>query len=155
MGDLNFVDGEKRFNFRIAAYVTCKGKVLLAKHDDAPFYNMVGGRIQMGESSEDAIKREFKEELGIEDFEGRLMYVAENFFDWMDHYVQELLFIYRVELDEKYYDMLDHYKILDSKCEYTYWFEREELKDLVLRPEVILKLGDLDDVVHHKVNKQK
>lgn len=153
MADLNFFDGEKRFNFRIAAYVTCKGKVLLAKHDDAPFYNMVGGRIQMGESSEDAIRREFKEELDIDEFEGSLFYVAENFFDWMGHYVQELLFIYRVELDEKYYDKLDHFKILDSKCEYTYWFDKEELKDLVLRPEFILKLGDLDNKMHHKVNK--
>lgn len=153
MADLNFFDGEKRFNFRIAAYVTCKGKVLLAKHDDAPFYNMVGGRIQMGESSEDAIRREFKEELDIDEFEGSLFYVAENFFDWMGHYVQELLFIYRVELDEKYYDKLDHFKILDSKCEYTYWFDKEELKDLVLRPERILELGDLDNKIHHKVNK--
>ena len=154
MADLNFFDGEKRFNFRIAAYITCKNKVLLAKHDDAEFYNMVGGRIQMGESSEDAIRREFKEELGIEDFSGRLMYVAENFFDWREHYVQELLFIYRVELDEKYFEMLNHFKIIDSKCEYTYWFDKEELKDLVLRPKLILELGDMDETIHHNINKK-
>ena len=154
MADLNFFDGEKRFNFRIAAYITCKNKVLLAKHDDAEFYNMVGGRIQMGESSEDAIRREFREELGIEDFSGRLMYVAENFFDWREHYVQELLFIYRVELDEKYFEMLNHFKIIDSKCEYTYWFDKEELKDLVLRPKLILELGDMDETIHHNINKK-
>ena len=47
------------------------------------------------------------------------------------------------------------YYFLDSKCEYTYWFDREELKDLVLRPELILRLGGMDDSVHHEINKKK
>ena len=153
MSDINFVEGKNRFNFRIAAYVTCKDKILLSKHDDAPFYNMVGGRIQMGESTEDALRREFKEELGIEDFEGRLFYIAENFFDWMGHYVQELLFIYKVELDETYYDYLDHFKIKDSKWEYTYWFTKDELKDKICRPELIHKIDELEDKLQHAINK--
>lgn len=40
------------------------GKILLHKDINSNFYALIGGRVEVGESSADTIKREIKEELG-------------------------------------------------------------------------------------------
>ena len=63
MDDRNIaiVNGENKFNFRVAVLIENKGRVLLETAGE--FWNMIGGRVQFGESSLDAAKRELKEEL--------------------------------------------------------------------------------------------
>ncbi|WP_135820328.1 NUDIX hydrolase [Halostella litorea] len=52
------------------AVVRRDGRILLAEHydpaEDYTFYRPVGGAIEFGEHSRDAVRREFREELGVE-----------------------------------------------------------------------------------------
>ena len=43
-----------------------KKKVLLAKRQDFPFWNLPGGRVEKGETPDEALAREVKEEIGAE-----------------------------------------------------------------------------------------
>ena len=67
--NIDFVNEKYRFNARSSAiiYNTDKTKVLLFNvGDDRDFYMLPGGRIMHFENSKDAIKREIKEEFGID-----------------------------------------------------------------------------------------
>jgi ADP-ribose pyrophosphatase YjhB (NUDIX family) len=114
------------------------------------FYNLPGGRAKFQETTMEAITREMKEELGLDIENPKLIAVAENFFTWANQNVEELLFIYKIDLDDSYYDILDHFKNIDSECEYMYWAKLDEsLLDLDIRPTLIYSLPMLD---HDKIN---
>lgn len=51
-----------------AAIISKEGKILLGKRTKEPKYRLVGGFVQPGETFEDAVKREVKEETGLDNF---------------------------------------------------------------------------------------
>jgi len=67
------------FNYRVGAIIARDGRVLMA-HGRDPFYYPVGGRVHVGESAEDAVRREVTEELGTAPESVRLTHLHENFF---------------------------------------------------------------------------
>lgn len=56
------------------------GRVLLCKRKDRDYYFLPGGHVEWGESAEQAIARELKEELNISFKKFSLIGVVENFF---------------------------------------------------------------------------
>lgn len=152
--DVNFTANNERFNMRVAAYITCKNKVLLQKDDRQTFWNMVGGRAQINESTDEAIAREIKEELGLDISNGKLMVVAENFFNWQGNNVTELLFVYHVELNEVFVEMLEGNRVVDKPEEVLKWFDVKELKNIECKPQLIYDLPNLPKTeITHIINK--
>ena len=58
--------GEGVINIRVGAIIIKEDKILMVKNNRDDYYYSVGGRIQFGETAEQAVKREVKEELGFE-----------------------------------------------------------------------------------------
>jgi 8-oxo-dGTP pyrophosphatase MutT (NUDIX family) len=65
---------------------------------DEHFYVPPGGRIEFGESSEAALHREMKEELGTEIEAPRLLGVLENLFTFDGRQAHEIIFVYDAQL---------------------------------------------------------
>lgn len=149
-----FIDGE-RFNYRVAGFITCGDYVLLQKSDSCAFWNMLGGRVHIGESSQDAFIREMKEELNLDIGENDLkfIYMAENFFDWQNYKVQELLMVYKLELPEEYLEKFDGFSVIDGQNEKTKWFKKQDIKDVVCLPELIYDLAADDSTFKHIVSR--
>ena len=143
MRDVNFIFETEGFNFRVGAYITCGDKVLLQKGDGSDFYNLVGGRVHLCENTIDAIKREVKEELGIDIRDPKLLVVAENFFKWQGKDAHEMLFVYKVRLPAKYLKTLENFKILDQ-AETAIWAEKSKLKNYNCLPRLIYSLPSLE-----------
>ena len=75
---VNVADG--KFNYRVGAIIIDSGEILMVRNSGSPFYYTVGGRIQFGESAQEAVLREAYEETQIHLEIDRLAYIHENFF---------------------------------------------------------------------------
>ena len=81
---------------------------------DETFCRPLGGGVEFGESSKDALKREFDEELGAEIKVGKRLGVLENVFAWRGNPGHEIAFIYQAEFVDPDFYAKDELKILDE-----------------------------------------
>lgn len=65
------------------------------------FYRLLGGGIEFGETAEEALHREFLEELGVEIQNLRRLDVVENIFTYNNKPGHEIVFVYEAELADK------------------------------------------------------
>lgn len=79
--DITFKTECGRFNLRVAAVILNGERLLAMKDERSPYFYLPGGRIALGETAEDAVLRELREELGIEAKVVRPLYVVQSFFD--------------------------------------------------------------------------
>ncbi len=104
------------------------------------FYRCLGGGIEFLEKSEDALKREFKEELNVEIKVGKFLGISENIFNYKGKDAHELVFFYEASIDEK--DFKENYHVIDDSSESdAMWIDvnRFKNKELILYPEEIFK----------------
>ena len=104
------------------------------------FYRCLGGGIEFLEKSSDALKREFKEEIGaditIKDFLG----ISENIFTYQGKKAHELIFFYSIELSNNDYKE-EYYIIEEDDCGIAKWINIDEFKNKtkILYPNEIFK----------------
>lgn len=117
-------------------------KLLVSKGYDKSkkqeFYRCLGGGIEFLERSEDALIREFKEELNINIKVGKFLGICENIFNYKGKNAHELVLLYDAYIDDK--DYQEKYKVIDDESETeAVWIEINRFKDkeLTLYPEEI------------------
>ena len=76
-----FQKDNKRFRYRAAVIIVEDACVLFAGNEKEDYYYSIGGAVHMGETAEDAVKREVLEETGVEYEVDRLAVIHENFFN--------------------------------------------------------------------------
>jgi 8-oxo-dGTP pyrophosphatase MutT (NUDIX family) len=75
-----FERGDIRFGARVAGVVLHNQHILLQGEPQGAFWTLPGGGIDLLESSQQALKREMREELGVEIQIKRLLWFVEHFF---------------------------------------------------------------------------
>jgi ADP-ribose pyrophosphatase YjhB (NUDIX family) len=88
-------------NYRVAGVCIQDGHVLLHRDDKDDFWVMPGGRPRLFESSLDALVREMKEEITTHVEVLRLLWVVENFFEYVGERMHEVSFYYQMSLPEE------------------------------------------------------
>ncbi len=81
MFDCGFTKEGNWFRYRAGAIIVEDGCVLLAGNELEDYYYSIGGGVHMGETAEDAVRREVLEETGVEYEVERLAIIHENFFN--------------------------------------------------------------------------
>ncbi|VAW18234.1 hypothetical protein MNBD_ALPHA12-1175 [hydrothermal vent metagenome] len=94
--------GTNRFNYRTAGVILRNGHVLVCREDDKDFTMLPGGRVELGEASDIALKREITEELGCSGRIGRLIFSVENFFALTGEQFHEIGKYYSVTLPDDF-----------------------------------------------------
>ena len=86
------------FTYRVAGILIDDGKVLLQSTSDASGFAFPGGHVEFGETGEQALLREFKEEMDVDIEVKGLEWVNEVFFSWGGKPCQQICFYYRIVL---------------------------------------------------------
>ncbi len=134
----------------IVLAVIRRGDALLvfAAHDDVKdetFHRPLGGGIEFGETSVEALKREFLEELGAAIKVGDRLGVLENVFIWRGRPGHEIAFVHEAEFaDESLYER-EEMKILDDPAT-ARWVDFREFRDgsKILYPHGLTELLSAD-----------
>lgn len=99
MGELIEVHREK-LEFRPAGYAVVKrgDEVLLVKMKQSGKFFFPGGAVDVGEPMEEAVRREIREEAGVEVKELEFLMMKETFFAYGDRAYHALNFVYIAEV---------------------------------------------------------
>lgn len=140
--DVKIKNDDLKFKFRVSGIIMENNKVLLEKYDENSFC-LPGGYVNMGESSEEAILRELKEEIKFDFVLDEFLGIAENFFtNFKGDKTHGIDFYYKVSFKNKNDINNINYKYIEDDHGHTVnhdlkWFNKEELKKINLRPSKI------------------
>jgi ADP-ribose pyrophosphatase YjhB (NUDIX family) len=155
--DITFYNNDRTiFNYRTCGVISDGKRLLLHRRKGDDFWALVGGRVQMLEPSDIALKREIKEELGEEIEINRLLWMVENFFSFEDKHYHEISTIYLVTLEKKSWimDQMDFFNGVEDERLIYKWFNFDELSSLDIRPSFLKeKLISLPNNTNHIIYK--
>ena len=157
MSDITLPIDGGYFNYRVGAIIIHNNRVLMVTNDRFPTYYSIGGRVQFGETLEDAVLRETYEETQLHFKIDRLAFVHENFFrgaHMENKPFHELSFFFLMQ---------PHADIEKVKCEsvtsegvkeWADWLPIDGLDEYALYPEFFkTELRDLQPNVRHFVTR--
>ena len=80
-------------------------KILVYQREDdvtkEKFYRLVGGCIEFGESSKDALKREFQEELSLDLLDIQFIKSFESIFEFNNSKMHEIVYLFDSKFEDK------------------------------------------------------
>ena len=104
------------------------------------FYRCLGGGIEFLEKSEEALKREFLEEINVNITVKDFLGISENIFTYQGKKAHELILFYSIEISDENYQ--EEYKVIDDHGEtIAKWIDIDEFKNKnkILYPEEVFK----------------
>lgn len=99
MRDILFKTDEYVFSYRVAGVCVRDGLILLQKPTNDDGYAFPGGHASFGETNEQTLVREFREEIGAAVTVGALRWVGEVFFPWGERACHQICLYYDVTID--------------------------------------------------------
>ena len=159
MSDILFQRDNQLFSYRVAGICMQNRQVLLQRPEHDPGYAFPGGHVAFGETNEETLAREFKEELGAQIIVGDLKWVAEIFFPWDDCACQQICLYYQVELRSALprtgcFRGAEALKGQNPSIQF-HWVPIDQLKNLTVYPENAAELmQNLNGGVQHFVYRQ-
>ncbi|MDZ5609895.1 NUDIX hydrolase [Bacillus pseudomycoides] len=154
--DLTFKLEKTCFNYRVGALCKHDNKMLMIQDEGEDFWYIPGGRVQMLESSEAAVKRELREELGVDVDVKRLLWTAENFFTYDTRQFHEISFYYEVNLLELPAKGENSFILEEGGRRYIFqWVSLEDISEYNLKPDFLKdKVNDLPIYMEHIIRNE-
>lgn len=152
--DLTIDIEDYKLNIRAACIIKHNNKILLHKSDDKDHYCLIGGRVELGENSENTIRREIKEELGKEIDVTRYISTIENFFTFEGSKYHEYMFVYEAEFREDKDKLIEETLSNIEGKDYLkyYWVDLKEIDNVNIKPKVIKDILKEGKYPVHKIN---
>ena len=142
MKDIFFDVNGVLFSYRVGGVLIKDNKILLTKGGDD--YSLPGGHSQIGETSQETIIREFKEETGLDVEPLNVISTYENFWKWDDKDCHQLCIFYKLKMVDETKELVPNPDTPDTKF---IWLELEKLKSINLSP-----IGISDQILNNIIN---
>lgn len=158
--DILFKTDEYVFSYRVGGILINDNKILLQKPLDDDGYSIIGGHVAIKETTEETLKREFKEEIKADISIERLFAVGEIFFPWGKRPCHQISLYYIVHLcNEKQIPFEGIFKGFDDfgndRLDIDFcWISLDKLDDLKVYPEELMPyiVTDSKNVIHFVSN---
>ena len=138
--DINVIINDINFNCRAVAIIKYDDKILFQKQQKDKYWALPGGKIHILEKGEEAIKRELKEELGINEIKVQKCFsVSEYFFKYENNRYHQYIFSYIVNIPEKEWIFKqEEFLGIEKEKNLIYkWITIENLKDNLIKPDFL------------------
>lgn len=141
--DISFKTGNEKFNYRVCAIILNDRKILAMHDERSPYFYLPGGRVKLGETAEEAVIREVKEELEIAAKIDRPLWLNQGFFtedvDGLQYH--EICIYFLMDISDT--DLLskgNKFFLQEGKHQHTFeWLQWERLQDEYFYPIFIKK----------------
>lgn len=137
MKDIRYKENNYQFHYRTSAiiYNKDKTKILLFKSSNRDFYMLPGGKVNELESSEDALKREVKEETGLEISIIDFKCFSECVVTDKETTYQQVEAIYEASYNDEINN--DEFNGLEGNWILFKWFNIKDLDNVLIEPKEI------------------
>jgi len=151
--DWYFKDEDSICHFRTAGILIRDGKILVQREKDGNEYALPGGHVHMGETTEQSLVREYKEETGADIVCERLVWVEEVFWKWNDKAAHGIVFYYLITLKNNSNIPDEYFMSHKDNCNLILeWVSIEEMKKLTIYPafikEKIENISENENIEH-------
>lgn len=133
------------FKFRVSGLIIKNNKLLLVDMDDSGFLCLPGGYVELGETTEEAVKRELIEEIGKEVSIIKNLGVVENYFvNKFSKKMHEISFYYMMDFiddisEQKDFTLIENDKGNNVKLDFK-WIDLNEIENFDIRPIFLINL---------------
>jgi len=121
----------KNIEILARAFIVKDGEVLLCKVKSKDNYFFPGGHVEYGESVENALKRELREEIGKELEDINFIGICENTFQFMGEH-QEINLVFEAQMPGRDFSVLEDHMEFD-------WFPLDKIESMNVLPESLKK----------------
>lgn len=150
--DWHFRDDDSVCLFRTVGVLLRNNKILVQCDDNV--YALLGGHVKVGETSEETLIREYKEETGADILCKRLMWVEETFWKWDNKDAHGIVFYYLISLKNNSDIPNDCFVSQKDNCNIMLkWVSIKEMKQLTIYPTFIKdKIESISDRIEHFIS---
>ena len=143
-------------SFRTVGVLLRDHKILVQREKDGTEYALPGGHVQIGETSEEALIREYKEETGAEIVCNRLIWVEETFWNWNGKDAHSIAFYYLISLKTDSDIPEDYFESHKDNCNVLLqWVSLDEMKQLTIYPTFLKdKIENISEHIEHFICKE-
>lgn len=143
-------------DLRTVAVLIKDNKILVQRDKNGKEYALPGGHIKIGETLEDGLIRETREEMGVKIECKRLLWSEECFWEWNGKQAHNIAFYYLIELRDNL-DIPDNGEFISQKdnCNVVIgWMPIEEIQNITIYPEFLKKeIFRLNEPVKHFISR--
>lgn len=157
MKDIQFAADGGMFNCRVVGICIKENKIFLSKMAADDYWTFIGGKVIFGESSDNAIIREYREEVGAHLQIDRLMAVIENFFELGGKPWHQYIFFYLLKDENNVLELFDgERQIADEGSAVYKWFDLSALDGIKIKPDCAAEiLKKLPKHTVHYINRDE
>lgn len=152
--DITIDVDDYKLNVRAAGVMIHNGKILVHRNMNSEHYALIGGRVEIGENSEDTIKRETKEEIGKDIEITGYIATLENFFNKKGSKYHEIMFVHKIEFINEEDKKIEYtMKNVEGKDYLQYeWIDLDKIDEYPLLPKAMKEVLKEKKFPIHKIN---
>ena len=142
--DINIKLGEYILNCRAVGIIKYNNQILFQKKQNDKYWALPGGKISVGETGEETLKRELEEEIGINCEIEKVHSVIENFFTFDNQKFHQYIFCYTLSVNEDNYIFKNNeFPGIENKGIIYKWIDINNLEDV--KPDYLKDILVSDD----------
>jgi len=140
-------------SFRTVGVLLRDNKILVQRDMDGTEYALPGGHVKIGQTSEESLIREYKEETGADIVFNRLIWTEETFWSWNGKEAHSIAFYYLISLTNDSDIPDDYFESHKDNCNVVLkWVTFHEMKELTIYPAFLKdKIENISEHIEHFV----